>query len=307
MATQALKMATSELRFLCAGKGWRIREEICGAGPSDRPFEERHACYSISAVLSGTFTYRSHRGRVLMSPGALLVGQAGAPFSCSHDHGHGDRCVAFYLDDWWVEEFARELPDVTSTQASMVCIPPTQSLAPLLADVHALAGCANPNAGEELAFRLAAAALSFSSNPRVFNGAAPSDEKRIAAAVRLIEREIAEPLSLARIAGEVGMSRYHFLRTFRSITGQTPWHYILSRRLTLAAGHLSAGSLAVLDAALASGFSDLSEFTRRFHAHFGVTPGLYRRYGNQHPRSAAFARPLKREVNSVQDDGRSSA
>lgn len=269
-------MAISTSRSLAESAGWRISDEVCRAGPSDRPFQEQHARFSVSAVLSGTFVYHSSRGRALLSPGSLLLGRQGAEFCCSHEHGRGDRCIAFYFDDWWIEHFSREVPRVTSTRLPSVRIPPAQSLAPLIADVHALADGRNPGAGEELALRMAAAALSFAPAGPAVTDVSPSDERRIAAALRIIEEEIAEPLSIARLATAVSMSRYHFLRKFQRATGQTPWQYVLSRRLALASRYLSSGSGTVLDAALASGFTDLSEFTRRFRLHFGVTPGLYR-------------------------------
>jgi AraC-like DNA-binding protein len=271
-------MANYTIRPLATGKGWRVTEEICGAGPSDKPFEEQHSRFSVSAVLSGSFTYRSDRGRALLCPGALLVGRERAAFCCSHEHTVGDRCVAFYMDDWWVEELARELPGVKSAEVAAVRIPPAQSLAALISAVQTLGGGGTPEAAEELTFRMAAAALTFSAARSGQGAMSPADEKKIAAGVRMIEQEIATPMSLAHLARAVGMSRYHFLRTFRRVTGQTPWQYLLSRRLALAAQHLSTGALSVLDCALISGFTDLSEFTRRFRLHFGVTPGSYRRH-----------------------------
>jgi transcriptional regulator GlxA family with amidase domain len=126
--------------------------------------------------------------------------------------------------------------------------------------------------GEELAFHMAAAALTSSSVKQAHQPSSPSDEKKIAAAIRLVEQNIAASLSLVNLASAVGMSRYHFLRAFRRITGQTPWQYLLARRLTLAAHLLSMRSVRVLDAALLSAFTDLSDFTRRFRLQFGVTP-----------------------------------
>jgi AraC-like DNA-binding protein len=94
--------------------------------------------------------------------------------------------------------------------------------------------------------------------------------------VRIIEEMLTEPLSIATLAKEVGMSRYHFLRTFQRTIGETPYRYVLSRRLVFVAKRLSSTSENVLDAALACGFGDLSEFTRRFRARFGITPAMYR-------------------------------
>jgi AraC family transcriptional regulator len=263
-------------RLVASGSRWRISDEVCRAGPSDRPFEEQHSRFSVSAVLAGTFVYRGSPGRALMSSGSLLLGQQGAQFSCSHEHGCGDRCIAFYFDESWIEDLARELPAVRSTRISQVRIPPAQSLAPLIADIQTFVSGTDLVDSEELALRMAAVALTSGNGP-ASQAATPAEERRISAVLRNLDEKISEPLSLARLSGAAGMGRYHFLRAFQRVTGQTPWRFILSQRLALAARNLTTESGTVLDAALASGFGDLSEFTRRFQRHFGVTPGVYRR------------------------------
>jgi hypothetical protein len=50
-------------RTLAGGDGWSLHEIVCRAGPSDRPFEERHDGFSVSAVVGGNFTYRSDGGQ----------------------------------------------------------------------------------------------------------------------------------------------------------------------------------------------------------------------------------------------------
>src|SRR4029453_16795283 len=96
-------------RTLAKGEGWRLIEVICRSGPADRPFEEEHAWTSVSAVMSGVFTYRSAHGRALMSPGSLLLGNRGACFACGHEHGIGDRCVSFQVSPELAEETAGDL------------------------------------------------------------------------------------------------------------------------------------------------------------------------------------------------------
>src|ERR1043165_6009796 len=76
-----------EARMVAAGTGWTISDVLCTAGPLDRPFEERHTRTSIGIVVSGTFQYRSPGGRELMTPGSMLLGNAGDCFTCGHEHG----------------------------------------------------------------------------------------------------------------------------------------------------------------------------------------------------------------------------
>lgn len=270
-----LRKSLATSRLLVSGHGFSVGDVVCRAGPKDPVFEEQHVWTSVSAVLSGNFVYRSERGRVLMAPGSLLLGQQGNCFCCTHDHGVGDRCVAFYFDPGWIEELAAEIPSVRRACFAMHRVPPFQTLVPLLSDVRALADGGESSAGEELALRMAGAALRLAqsgSDLRVNT----RDERRMTEVVRIIEERLTEPLSIATLAKEVGMSRYHFLRTFQRTIGETPYRYVLSRRLVFVAKRLSSTSENVLDAALACGFGDLSEFTRRFRARFGITPAMYR-------------------------------
>ncbi|UXS00514.1 helix-turn-helix transcriptional regulator [Agrobacterium tumefaciens] len=80
---------------------------------------------------------------------------------------------------------------------------------------------------------------------------------------------------LADLAGEAGMSRFRFLRSFAHVTGLTPHNYLLQRRVQ-AARRLLAQGMAPAEAALTSGFSDQSHLNRVFVRYFGVTPSAYR-------------------------------
>ena len=93
-------------RTLAAGDGWSMREVVCRAGPSDRPFEERHDGFSVSAVIEGSFTYRSDAGHGLLYPGALLLGNNGWCFECGHAHGIGDRCISLNIHEEQFGEIA---------------------------------------------------------------------------------------------------------------------------------------------------------------------------------------------------------
>ena len=73
------------------------------------------------------------------------------------------------------------------------------------------------------------------------------------------------------------MSAFHFLRTFRQVTGVTPHQCLLRTRLREAAISLATQPDKVLEIALASGFDDLSNFNHAFRAEFGVSPRAYRR------------------------------
>lgn len=267
----------AEIRMLAAGDGWRASDIRCAAGPADAPFEEAHDRVAVVAVLAGRFAYRSSHGRVLMTPGSLLLGNSGACFCCSHEHGRGDRCIAFHFDPAVLDGVASGLRGAGRAPAGFRRhrLPPADALLPLLATVRAAAARPDPLLLEETGHRLVAAALQVSEDvtePPV----GMAEEGRVAAAAALIESRYMEPLTLAMLADVAGVSRYHFVRLFRRVIGVTPYAYVLNRRLAAAADALRRGEATVLDVALASGFGDLSEFTRRFHARFGRPPAAYR-------------------------------
>ena len=89
-----------------------------------------------------------------MSPGSLLLGQQGAGFCCSHEYGKGDRCVAFYFENFWIERLLDEIPGARLNRLTTHRIPPVQRLTPLLAEISILATKGKPDAGEELALQL---------------------------------------------------------------------------------------------------------------------------------------------------------
>jgi AraC-like DNA-binding protein len=111
----------------------------------------------------------------------------------------------------------------------------------------------------------------------------PRDERRITEALRWIEKtahdlEGAE-LSVGRLAREVGMSAYHFLRTFRNLVRMTPHQYLLHVRMNRAAVRLRLSDEPISSIAYEAGFNDLSTFNRRFRRLIGASPGAYRKRG----------------------------
>lgn len=274
-------------RLIREGSGWSAADVLCTSAPGDRVFDEEHAGVSIAIVAAGTFQYRSSLGEAVMTPGSLLLGNAGTCFECRHDHAPGDRCISFRYAPEYVERLSAEVGGRgTGRGFRGVRMPPGQASASLVARACAALSGGVEAAWEEIALEIAAAALGYgadagSAAPRV----SPAAVARVTDTVRAIERTPGAGHTLARLAADAGLSPYHFLRVFRQVTGVTPHQFILRTRLREAASRLLVDDAKVIDVAFASGFGDLSNFNLAFRAEFGLTPRSYRaRFGR--PRAA---------------------
>ncbi len=97
-------------------------------------------------------------------------------------------------------------------------------------------------------------------------------DDKIAAALSYINENLAKDLSIDELASLSYLSRYHFMRLFKTQTGYTVHNYIQQKRLNQAARLIREGKSAV-SAAAECGFSDYSTFHRAFTKTFGVSPG----------------------------------
>lgn len=260
-------------RLLGRGEGWRVSDVVCRSGPDDRPFEERCEEYSIGAVMRGSFGYRTATGRALLHPGAVLLGNAGTCFECGHEHGRGDRCVAVNIAPALFEEIAAFVAGTARFRFRVPMLPSGPALARLLVALEAASAGPAPAQMEELALTVAERVIAASAGATLRCAPCPAaDERRVSRVIRLMEARGEEALDLDALAGEAGMSRYHFLRRFRRVTGRTPYRYLLDLRLRRAALRLRRTRERVATIAFEAGFGDLSTFNAQFRAAFGQTP-----------------------------------
>jgi AraC-like DNA-binding protein len=92
----------------------------------------------------------------------------------------------------------------------------------------------------------------------------------------LIDREYARPLDVAVLARAALMSPAHFSRRFRAAYGETPYAYLMTRRIERAKALLRRGDISVTEACLAVGCTSLGSFSARFTEVVGETPTAYR-------------------------------
>ena len=94
-----------------------------------------------------------------------------------------------------------------------------------------------------------------------------------------IDREYAQPLDVEALARGVHMSAGHLSRQFRLAYGESPYAYLMTRRIERAMALLRRGDLSVTEVCFAVGCASLGTFSSRFTELVGVPPSTYRREG----------------------------
>lgn len=92
-----------------------------------------------------------------------------------------------------------------------------------------------------------------------------------------IDREYAQPLDVAALAQGANMSAGHLSREFKQAYGESPYSYLMTRRIERAMTLLRRGDLSVTDVCFAVGCQSLGTFSTRFTELVGVPPSTYRR------------------------------
>ncbi|CAL9316462.1 helix-turn-helix transcriptional regulator [Streptomyces sp. NPDC095602] len=126
-----------------------------------------------------------------------------------------------------------------------------------------------------------------------------SDLVRLRRARDLMDRDYAEPLDVPALARAAHMSAGHFSRSFRAAFGETPYSYLMTRRIERAKALLRRGDLSVTEVCFAVGCTSLGSFSSRFTELVGMSPSAYR--ARSHEAGAAipacvakvFTRPVR--------------
>jgi AraC-like DNA-binding protein len=93
-----------------------------------------------------------------------------------------------------------------------------------------------------------------------------------------IDREFAQPLDVEALARGAHMSAGHFSREFRLAYGESPYGYLMTRRIERAMALLRRGDLSVTEVCFTVGCSSLGTFSTRFTELVGMPPSAYRRH-----------------------------
>jgi len=115
----------------------------------------------------------------------------------------------------------------------------------------------------------------------------PAEAQRLRDLTRLrqvrdrIDREYAQPLDVEALARNAHMSAGHLSREFRQAYGESPYSYLMTRRIERAMALLRRGDLSVTEICFAVGCSSLGTFSTRFTELVGMPPSAYRRQAAQ--------------------------
>ena len=92
-----------------------------------------------------------------------------------------------------------------------------------------------------------------------------------------IDREYAQPLDVEALARDANMSAGHFSREFRQAYGESPYSYLMTRRIERAMALLRRGDMNVTEVCFEVGCASLGTFSTRFAELVGMSPSTYRR------------------------------
>jgi AraC family transcriptional regulator len=120
--------------------------------------------------------------------------------------------------------------------------------------------------------------VSHNSRRRVVSPVAPHPlaPRHLNRVLAYIDANIDSDIALSDLAQLVGVSKYHFIRSFRAATGRTPYAYLVDRRLGRAIDALRHSPMSIERIACEAGFKSAPGFSNVFKKHFGMSPSQFR-------------------------------
>lgn len=235
----------------------------------DQPYEEVAGAFMASFVEEGTFDLEIAEGRWRVTPGDVMLSHPGMRFRAAFQgKGFNDTCLSLtYLaanDDGFD-------PARSWALAARPVLETSNRLRYLQWGLRHAIECNAPMLAEYCATEI------FRETPAHDSARLFSERKFSWYAERIhhirerIDAEFAETFCVSELAQSVGMSMFHFIRVFTSLIGSPPHRYLLKARLDAAHAFLRQGR-SVTDTCFASGFNNLSHFSRSFERRYGYPP-----------------------------------
>lgn len=261
--------------------GWTLGRWRCGEGIPHGAVEERAVRHEVVIPLRGVFERERRDRRTMASPVTAVLADRGDTYAVRHPMAEGDECLVVLLDDRTLEDLGRATGAVGGCSVPRFLRHEARVPAPVfLAAVGLLrtarSGRAFPteNACAELLSLLLPSSDPAASRP--CSGVEARHRAASARAAAFMAANYRSPLSLAEIASEAAYSPFHFARVFRSVTGVSPYRYVMELRLRSAVHQLRGGREDLSRLALGLGFSSHSHMSAAFRDTFGRTPSEIR-------------------------------
>jgi len=262
----------------CLWSGYRL--EVIRAPPSGLLEAASSPHHRVVFVKSGTCTvrYRAylHEGRHRLSPGMLCFVGRGYVFERLAWKGRGLEVVIVDIADFGVDPNPIDAFGRTDALFDMYMGIEDARVATLIDLMRSEieAGCPTGGAYSE------ALSLALASRVASLCAAIPSEQRRTATlsskqlqrVTDFVRANLAQELTIERLAALVNSSPFHFARCFKQTTGYTPHQFVIRERIARARTMLASGSQSIGDVAMALGFASQSHFADVYRRVTGTSP-----------------------------------
>ena len=238
-------------------------------GRADPPLHmRRYENFCFSVVVSGSLEYATDAGSGLAERGAILTGNRQEAFTYRLSSTEPVVRSLVAVSSEIATEIAADL-DLSRTAFPAPLLAPSGQTLRLYAAIRRLA--AFEEADEALVFQTVANLMT---HGRAAPGrdATQAEQRRVRQVAHYLDSAFAEPITLDQMAEQANLSRFHFIRVFREVIGETPRKHLIAARLRAAADRLLETREPVISVALNTGFNDVSHFTNSFRRAFGLSP-----------------------------------
>ncbi|WP_129649391.1 AraC family transcriptional regulator [Peristeroidobacter agariperforans] len=246
---------------------------FCAADDRETAVDRRYAFHSIGAVVDGEFGYAARGRRVTASRGAVIFGTGDEGFTVWKYGSQRVHRSVLAVEPRLVAEVAADC-GLEEPRFPVEVISPSRASLALYGLIRRIA--ASPLDQTEAVIELLATAFGADVKQRSSHVSA-LESRRVLQVARDMEQRYAHPVTLDEMAGNANLSRYHFIRVFHAVTGETPKQRLIGIRLRAAADRLIATRQPITQLALEVGFNDISHFTTAFRQAFRVSPRAWRR------------------------------
>ncbi len=283
-----------QVRSHSRGRPWRGLAVWHQVGPPGDLYIPRISAHTILVRRAGpTELVQRHGGTVQRRhwlPGEAIIVPSGVPTfwrsESPRDNIHID------LDPAWLQRvvgggqvelrscFGQPDPVLSALAAA------------LMASLHTNASL-HPSFSDGISLSLAAHLLEhYAQADRRERSSAALSRRELDRITAMVQGDLQQRWSVRQLADAVGLSSFHFCRSFKAASGQSPHAYVTRLRMEEALRLLRSTSRPVFDIALDTGYSTAAHFSQAFRRHWGVTP-REARLGH-----ASGARPLPQEPDS---------